>query len=854
MRKIYSLGVLLLVVTMSFAQIAQQESFSCQYSSSKFVDKVPANRHVITLTRDGVALFQDFSDELFPPQGWDTIQGAESVDLQHWQRSTTVPQNCEGEFSYAAVQYANSDQVARNQDEWLISSSFTVPAGESRLCFDYYSNPGWFVEGWSTSFGGDYADVNIKISTDNGTNWAQIWNEDEYSAAVGGAAGFPQFVWSTISVDMSAYAGQNVKVAFQYVGYDAAMFYIDNVFVDTALPQDYELTDARVKFNPQYVNYGYNGFFSYMPRREITTESKVSFEGVVTNYGTEAANVNLVAKVYDPSDTQIFSYTFDQVSVPAASYVDGVYQPGVDTIVYYTESGTAGSYSVIQESQFMMSQMTADGTYRFEVSLQPASGTYDNPNERTLSYNRYSTVSDDCLYSRDAGNYTQGSYYESCNSQWHNFTAFGTTYQIYNVLDEINSVEAYISSATNGATFHYEIFNVGDDDTYTSVFTTESYTVNQATFTPGFVKLFSENPLTYENMSVDFQEILVAVVVENNMRVNVGIDESTQPVSFENKAFDGTDWYRITGTEGFLMIRTYVCAQGSYITVNSANEEQGTTSGSGRYDNGSTATITAIPNEGFRFLSWNDGNTDNPRNVTVEQDATYTASFEAIPTYVVTAASNNDSYGTVTGGGTYYEGTEVTITATASEGYYFVSWNDGSTTNPRIETVTQNIILIATFAEITTVTITAMSANEDYGTVTGGGLHEIGTTVTLIATANPGYMFDSWNDGNTDNPRQFVAMEDALYIATFIINSDIDEVDAASVALYPNPTRSMINIKSAEPVSRIEIISVTGKLVYVDDVNSDSVACDVTGLANGMYFVRVYGESGKLSQHKFVKE
>ena len=55
--------------------------------------------------------------------------------------------------------------------------------------------------------------------------------------------------------------------------------------------------------------------------------------------------------------------------------------------------------------------------------------------------------------------------------------------------------------------------------------------------------------------------------------------------------------------------------------------------------------------------------------------------------------------GTVSGGGTYEAGSQVTITATAAEGYHFVSWNDGDTDNPRTITVTEDAIYIASFAE-----------------------------------------------------------------------------------------------------------------------------------------------------------
>jgi hypothetical protein len=41
----------------------------------------------------------------------------------------------------------------------------------------------------------------------------------------------------------------------------------------------------------------------------------------------------------------------------------------------------------------------------------------------------------------------------------------------------------------------------------------------------------------------------------------------------------------------------------------------------------SSATLTATANEGFAFLSWNDGNTDNPRIVSLSSDTAFTAYF-----------------------------------------------------------------------------------------------------------------------------------------------------------------------------------------------------------------------------------
>ncbi len=73
------------------------------------------------------------------------------------------------------------------------------------------------------------------------------------------------------------------------------------------------------------------------------------------------------------------------------------------------------------------------------------------------------------------------------------------------------------------------------------------------------------------------------------------------------------------------------CGKNFTITVNVNNEGWGTVTGAGSYAENATATIAATPNAGYTFVKWQDGNTDNPRTITVTGDATYTAIFEAIP-------------------------------------------------------------------------------------------------------------------------------------------------------------------------------------------------------------------------------
>lgn len=66
------------------------------------------------------------------------------------------------------------------------------------------------------------------------------------------------------------------------------------------------------------------------------------------------------------------------------------------------------------------------------------------------------------------------------------------------------------------------------------------------------------------------------------------------------------------------------------ITVKSSNPDMGTVKGGGTYDSLAPATIEAIANDGYRFVSWTDGNKDKTRTVKVLCNQEYTARFQKI--------------------------------------------------------------------------------------------------------------------------------------------------------------------------------------------------------------------------------
>ena len=215
------------------------------------------------------------------------------------------------------------------------------------------------------------------------------------------------------------------------------------------------------------------------------------------------------------------------------------------------------------------------------------------------------------------------------------------------------------------------------------------------------------------------------------------------------------------------------------ITTNVSPSGAGTVSGGGTYPEGASVTLTATANSGYTFDHWNDGNTQNPRTITVTGNATYSATFTQ-DTYTITTNANPPAGGTVTGGGTFNYGQTCTLTATPASGYEFAGWQDGNTQNPRSFTVTGNATYTATFNEVGTTyyTVTANVSPSGAGTVSGTGTYEAGSVIVLTANANPGYTFDHWSDGNTQNPRSVTVNSDLTFTAYFNHNSYTITVNA----------------------------------------------------------------------------
>lgn len=185
-----------------------------------------------------------------------------------------------------------------------------------------------------------------------------------------------------------------------------------------------------------------------------------------------------------------------------------------------------------------------------------------------------------------------------------------------------------------------------------------------------------------------------------------------------------------------------------------------------------SVTIEANPTDCNRFKQWSDGNTDNPRTLTLTRDITLTAEFEVSKYYSVSITAGEGGY--LENGNIELEFNEcnsdwIYTCAYANDGYYFVGWSDGNTNNCIDIYPETDINLVAQFAPKQQVQLLlgVDNASKNMGSVSGSGIYYSGDHVTITATPNAGYHFVEWSDGNGDATRELYLQSDTTLFATF---------------------------------------------------------------------------------------
>lgn len=257
--------------------------------------------------------------------------------------------------------------------------------------------------------------------------------------------------------------------------------------------------------------------------------------------------------------------------------------------------------------------------------------------------------------------------------------------------------------------------------------------------------------------------------------------------------------------------------------------------GSGVFPVGSTVEIAIIPKATYRFNHWDDGNTDNPRTVTVSNGHTYVAYF-------------------TDGEAAQWKAAEKTIVTVHDTMYiHDTVWNDLRDTVwlERCDTVwlprqQHDTVWMDRHEQVevdTTIyyTLTTLSSSEGIGAVAGNGRYPKGTVVEIGALPYDGYRLLYWSDGVTDNPRTLILDSDRLLVATFGNYEEIERPEDSKIKVYVANGSLMIESPGKEDIF---VYNVYGQMVYSNRrsgnrTEENTTVVRVSSLSAGFYAVKV---------------
>jgi uncharacterized repeat protein (TIGR02543 family) len=303
------------------------------------------------------------------------------------------------------------------------------------------------------------------------------------------------------------------------------------------------------------------------------------------------------------------------------------------------------------------------------------------------------------------------------------------------------------------------------------------------------------------------------------------------------------------------------------LSLSSEPANGGQALGAGEYADGQQVTVQAIPETGFVFSHWADSDGNE-----LSTSASYTFSMPAsdlalvahfaLASYNLTLKVSPAGAGNVTGAGSYQYNEQVTVEATANDGYVFVNWidRDGNvmTSDPVYEFPMPAIPyeLTAVFEQIPLFyTLTLIAEPEEGGAVYGAGEYEEGEELFITAQAATGYIFIKWtnqenHEVSTDQMYSFfMPAQDISFTAHFQLETAVGELPGDVLTVYPNPVRNKLYIESNREIQSLKVTDITGKTVHFQsEVRINSLTFDMSNLEQGIYILHVGTSAGVYSR------
>jgi len=282
----------------------------------------------------------------------------------------------------------------------------------------------------------------------------------------------------------------------------------------------------------------------------------------------------------------------------------------------------------------------------------------------------------------------------------------------------------------------------------------------------------------------------------------------------------------------------------------------------GSYDSNATVTATAIPAQGFVFSNWMGACTGTGAcNVVMNANKTLSAAFSPIPpaTYVLTV--NVGTGGKVVkspDSGSYSAGKVVTLKARADSAYRFSGWQGDCSGSDTTCTVTMSAAksVTASFAAIPYHSLTLSGNNGKLTASPVGPKYAEGSTVTVTAVPDEGYVFSAWYSGcNTSNGSTCTVVIPNYDVT---VNAGFAQAPVGISRRLPHGERLLLSrgviVFDARDIgpARLELTDLQGrtKLLWQGQ-GSQLQELSMQGVRPGLYFVHLSG--AKSSFQKFVQ-
>lgn len=569
-------------------------------------------------------------------------------------------------------------------------------------------------------------------------------------------------------------------------------------------------------------------------------------DGVTNNVRTIVMNSNVTLyATFQSVETPVKCYTLT-VDATEGGYVS--MSPEADCY----EEGTEVTLTAIANEGYQFSQWN-DGSTENPRTLMMNSNT-----TLTAEFSRLTYVITNLVITTDCGN-ASGTW--ECDAPWYDIRIMDMAGNIQ-ASGIMNSKNVYANSLPEGnytwwvcpmysdtegdyageaveQAFTISLEGCIDPEIYDLTYTTTNDSIVNVTWV-------SEAPLFQVWMYDSFGELLNSEFLNGNNYCDT-LSE-TGVYQFQIRSVDADTMY-YTSPAYYLEIDITIPETPCYtLTVNANDGGNVSVSPLAEcYEAGTQVVITATPNENYEFATWSDGNTSAQRTIVMDKDYSLTATFRStvIPTNNYTLTLTCDEGGTVGKNPDYEyyeENSTVTIFANANEGYKFVQWSDGNTDNVRSITMTQNMVLHATFVEEQKEQFSLTLTAGEGGTVTktpDQPSYAAGSVVTITAQANEGFEFVSWSDGDKNSVRDITMTQNVELHATFkriASNYDITNLSVTS-------SNKRITAKWESIATRFEIV-ITDRNNEVEhsekvDITDDSKVYKYTAKKLGTYTVTI---------------